>query len=315
MNQKRSSLGKLFGVLALALTGLAAASAAHAAYPERPVNLLVPYAPGGTTDVIARQFAVRLSQRLGQPVIIVNRPGAATNVAAQAVHNAEPNGYTLMLVTNQLILNSVFGPPLPFDPVNAFAPVGMIAEIPFGVAVNAKSSITSLADFVAAGRKEELAVSHAQFEPQMRLLSASLGISILGVPYQGGAQAATAALSGEVSGILSAVSAVSAQVKGGKLRLIGVSSSQRVAIFPDVRTFAEQGFAKFKASGWLGVLAPKGTPAPILQRLSEATLAVVRDPSFGELLSANGAQALPADSTESQARMKADQELWRGLKP
>ena len=313
MNRKRSFLGTLFGFLAFAFA-CAAAPFAHA-YPERPVNLLVPYAPGGTTDIIARQFAERLSQRLGQPVVVVNKPGAATNVAAQALHNSEPNGYTLMLVTNQLILNSVFGPALPFDPVNAFAPVGMVAEIPFGLGVDAKSAITSVADFVAAGRRKEPAVSHAQFEPHIQLLSASLGTPILSVPYQGGALALTAVLSGEVTGVLSAVSALSAQVKGGKLRLIGVSSSKRVAIFPDVRTFAEQGFPKFTNSGWLGVLAPKSTPAPVVQRLSDAALAIVRDPAFGELLSATGAQSLPAGPAEALARMQAEQELWRGLKP
>jgi tripartite-type tricarboxylate transporter receptor subunit TctC len=317
MNQKRMTLGTLLGSLGLAFACLTATPVARAEnpYPARYVTLLVPYAPGGTTDIIARQFAERLAQRLGQPVVVTNRPGAATNIAAQALHSSKPDGYTLLLVTNQLILNSVLGPVLPFDPVDVFSPVGMVAEIPYGIGVDAKSSITSVADFVAAGRKKEPAVSHAQFEPQMRLLSTSLGIPILGVPYQGGAPAVTAAIGGEVTGVLTAVSALNAQVKGGRLRLIGVSSSRRVASFPDVPTFAEQGFPKFTNSGWLGVLAPKGTPTTVLQRLSDATLAVVRDPAFAEALAATGAQAVPAGPAEALARMKAEQELWRGLKP
>ena len=317
MNRKHPTLGKLLGLLGLAFACLTATPVARAesAYPARPVTLLVPYTPGGTTDIIARQFAERLSQRLGQPVVVANRPGAATNIATQALHGSEPNGYTLLFATNQLILNSVLGPVMPFDPVTALSPVGMVAEIPYGIGVDAKSPITSVADLVAAARKKEPAVSHAQFEPQMRLLSTSLGIPLLGVPYQGGALAVTAALGGEVTGVLTAVPALSAHVKGGKLHLIGVSSSKRVPIFPDVRTFAEQGFPKFTNTAWLGVLAPKGTPPAVLQRLSDATLAVVRDPAFAETLSATGAQAAPAGPAEATARMKAEQELWRGLKP
>jgi tripartite-type tricarboxylate transporter receptor subunit TctC len=286
---------------------------AHAAYPDRPVRLLVPYGPGGTTDLIARQFADQLSRRLGQPVVIENRPGAATNIAAQALANAEPNGYTLMLVTNQLTINSVFGPVPAMDPIDGFAPVRMVAEIPFAVGVDAKSPLKSAADLVVAGRAKESTISHAQFEPQMRLLSSALGIPLLGVPYQGGAQALTAVLSGEVAGMLSAVPAMSAQVKAGKMRLIGVTSARRIAGIPDVPTFAEQGFAKFNTTAWMAILTPKRTPDSVLQRLGDATSESVRDPAFVEQLRSMGAEPLEANASETVARMKAELLMWRAL--
>lgn len=283
------------------------------AYPSRPIRFIVPYAPGGTTDIIARLYTEQLAKQLGQPVVVENRPGAATNIAGQALVSAEPNGYTLMMGTGQSIINAVLGPTPPFDAVNGFAPVGMLAEIPFAVAVDAKSAMVSAKDLVAAARGRELQVANAQFDSQLKLLSNALGVPVLPIPYKGGAEAITAVLSGEVPAVLTAVTAMSSMLKSGKLRAVGVSSSRRVSTLPDVPTFAEQGFPKFATAGWLSVVAPKGTPAPVVQRLSEVTLAIVRDPAFAERLAALGAEAVAATPAETAARMRAEQELWRAL--
>lgn len=306
---------RLLQLCAAALVLIASAHGAPAqdVYPSRPLRMLVPYAPGGTTDVLARYFAEQLSRRLGKPVVVENRPGAATNIAGQALVAAEPNGYTLMLGTNQLLINAAFGPVPPFDPVQSLAPVAMVAEIPFTVAVGAGSPIASVADFVAASRKTELAVAHAQFEPQLKLLSAALGVPVLSVPYQGGAAAVTATLGGEVSAMLSAVSAVKAQVKGGRLRMLGVASAKRLPSFPEVPTFAEQGFPRFQTSGWLAVMVPKGTPEPVRRRLAEITAVIVKDPAFVEALRTAGAEPLEAGTRDTVARMKAEQAGWAEL--
>lgn len=307
----RRCVAAVLSASALWLPGLACAQADS--YPSRPIRFIVPYAPGGTSDIIARLYAEQLSKQLGQPVIVDNRPGAATNIGGQVLASAEPNGYTLMLGTGQLIINAVFGPKPPFDAVNGFTPVGMLAEIPFAVAVDAKSSIVSVKDLIAAARGRDLPIANAQFDPQLKLLSSTLGVPVLSIPYKGGAEAITAVLSGEVSAVMAGVSAMSSMLKAGKLRAVGVLSSRRVSTLPDVPTFAEQGFPKFAVTGWLSVLAPKGTPAPVVQRLSEATLAIVRDPAFAERLAALGAEAVAATPAETAARMTAEHELWRAL--
>lgn len=279
-------------------------------YPSKPIRLIVPFGPGGSTDNVGRLYAKQLSDRLGQPVIVENRPGASTNIAALAVSLAEPDGYTLLLGTNQAIINSVYGPKPSFDAVNGFAPVGLVAELPYAVIVRADSPIRSVADLVEAGRKTELPVSSAQFEPQLKLLSSALGIPLLSIPFTSGAQATSALLSGEVTASLSVVSVVSGQVKAGRLRLIGVASTNRLRDYPDVPTFAEQGFARFTTSAWIDVLAPKGTPDPVLSRLSEATTLIVRDQRFVERLRATGAEPLEGSPAATAARMAAEHSLW-----
>lgn len=283
------------------------------AYPSRPIRFIVPYAPGGTTDIIARLYAEQLARQLGQPVVVDNRPGAATNIAGQALATAEPNGYTLMVGSGQTIINAVFGPTPPFDAVQGFAPVGMLAEIPYVVAVEAKSAIVTAKDLAASARGRELPIATAQLDLQLKLLSNALGVPVLAIPYKSGAEAITAALSGEVPAVLTAVTAMSAQLKAGRLRAVGLSSTRRVSALPDVPTFAEQGFPGFATPGWLNVVAPKGTPTAVLQRLSDATLAITRDPAFAERLAGLGAAVVVATPAETAARMKAELEIWRAL--
>lgn len=306
---------RLLQLCAAALVLIAPAHGAFAqdVYPSRPVRMLVPYGPGGTADVLGRVFAAQLSRRLDKPVVVENRPGAATNIAGKALATAEPDGYTLMLGSNQLLINAAFGPVPPFDPVQGLTTVAMVAEIPFTVAVKADSPIASVADFVVASRKTDLAVAHAQFEPQLKLLSAALGVQVLSVPYQGGAAAVTPTLGGQVSAILSAVPAVSAQVKGGRLRMLGVASAKRLPTFPGVPTFAEQGFPRFQTSVWVAVMVPNGTPEPVRRRLTEATAAIVKDPAFVETLRTAGAEPLESGTRDMVARLKAEQAGWAEL--
>lgn len=310
MTTRRSLLLSASALLLPTLTSLPARAQA---WPTQPVKLVVTFPPGGASDIVARLIGPPLSEKLGQPVVIENRPGAATNIAAQALALAEANGYTVMLATNQLIINSVFGPVPPFDVLTGFAPVSVIAEIPFVVAVDARSPMKTIADFARAGGAQGPSISHAQFDPYVKLLSTALGVQVLGVPFQGGSPAAMAAIGGDVTGVLSAVSGVSGLAHGGKLRLLGVTSARRLAAFPDVATFAEQGFPTFAVTGWLVVLAPKGTPDAVLARLGEATSTVVRDPAFVERLRSAGAEPVETTAAEASARMKAERALWQGV--
>lgn len=305
---RRLTCAAAAGLFVLGSTG--AAGADDAPFPSRPLKLIVPYAPGGGTDVIARLYAEHLSRRLGQGVVVENRPGAATNLGAQALASAEPNGYTLMLGSNQLVINAVFGPKPPFDPVNGIAPVAVITEVPYVLAVKADSPVKRARDLLPSGTPRELAVSHAQFDVQLKLLSQAMAVPVLGIPYQGGAQAITAALAGDVPTVFAGVSAVAALVKSGQLRLVGVTSARRVAAFPEVPTFTEQGYPEFVTTGWMSVLAPRGTPAAALQRLSEATAAITRDPGFMERVRASGAEPVEAGPAEATARLVAEHALW-----
>jgi len=173
--------------------------------------------------------------------------------------------------------------------------------------------MTSARDLVAAGRKNELAVAHAQFEPQTKLLASALGVPVLGIPYQGGGPAIMAVMGGQTQAVLSGVAAVSPYVASGKLRLVGVASSRRFAAFPDVPTFAEQGFPSFTTAGWLGVVAPRGTPDAIVRRISGATAAVLKDASFLERLRVAGAEPLDGSSIAVRERIDAEIAHWTKL--
>lgn len=310
VNRVTLAVLRLSCALALGVLAVAPAGANDAPFPSRPLKLIVPYAPGGGTDVIARLFADHLARRLGQTVVVENRPGAATNLGGQALASAEPNGYTVMLGSNQLIINSMFGPKPSFDPINGFAPVGLVTEVPYVLAVKADSPVQRAKDLLPAGATRDLTVSHAQFDVQLRLLSQAMAVPVLGIPYQGGAQAITAVLSGEVPTVFAGLSAVATMVKGGQLRLVGVTSARRISAFPAVPTFAEQGYPEFVTTGWMSVLAPKGTPEAVLGRWSAATIAVAKDPAFVERLRALGAEPLEAGASEAVARMAAEQAMW-----
>lgn len=299
-------------LLALFTTALmgATAQADEAPFPSKPLKLIVPYAPGGGTDNTARRFAEFLGRKLGQTVVVENRPGAATNIGGQTLASANADGYTVLFGTNQMIINSVFGPKPPFDPVTAFAPVGLIAEVPYVMAVRTDSPVQQFKDLLASGGKGGVMVAHAQFEAQLQMLSQVLPTPIVGIPYQGGSPAIAAVLSGDVPAVFTGVAAVTGTVKAGRLRLIGVTSATRLNAFPEVPTFAEQGYPAFVTTGWYGVLAPKGTPEPVLRRLSEATLAVAKDPAFVDSIRLAGAEPLAAGGSQMATRMAADRASW-----
>ena len=307
---RRSILGC---AAAFALTLGSGLACADNAYPSKPIRFLVPYKPGGSTDAIARLFAKHLSEKLGQPVVVDNKPGASTNIASQSLASAQPNGYTLMLATNQLVLNSVFGPAPAFDPLAGMAPIALVAEMPFGIAVDARSPIASARDLVAAARKNELTVAHAQFEPQLKLFASALGIPVLSVPYPGGSPAIMAVMGGETQAVLSGVAAVTPFVASGKLRLVGVASSRRFAAFPNVPTFAEQGFPRFTTAAWLGVVAPKGTPDAVVARIGDATAEILRDAAFVDSLRVAGAEPLGGNSTAVRELIKVEIAHWSEL--
>jgi tripartite-type tricarboxylate transporter receptor subunit TctC len=283
-------------------------------YPAKPVRLVVPFAPGGSTDYVGRLYAEQLGRRLGSAVVIVdNKPGAATNIGLDQVAHSDADGYTLLLATSQMIINMAFGPMPAVNPFEALAPVALIGDSPFMVASPANTGFSSLKDLLGKSRAQPLTISHAQFEPQIQFLTETTGASLNSIPYKGGAPSVTAALGGQVDLVGAYLPVLMAQVKAGKLHGLAVSSTTRISSLPGVPTFAEQGFPRFTTAMWVAVFAPKGTPEPILQRLSAASQASLKDAQFAKSLQASGFEPRYESAQDLTATMRKELKLWMEL--
>lgn len=298
--------------VALALAASAPCIAQSQDFPAKSIRFVVPYPPGGSGDFVGRLYAEHMAKAIDRTVVVDNRPGAATNIAGDLVARADADGYTLLMGTSQSIINKVFGPTPAFDAVTGFAPVAMLAHLPFMIAANPGTAIASVKDLVAAARDDQLSLAHAQFEAQIKLLSLATGVKVVGIPYKGGAQALTDTLSGQTKTVLALVPVLMTQVKAGKLRAVGVAASSRIGAVPDVPTFAEQGYPKFTTSFWMSVVAPKGTPEAVLRRLTASTLEVTKDAQYAVRLRAAGAEPVVAGAEETAARMREEHEIWIG---
>ncbi|OGA56372.1 MAG: hypothetical protein A3G81_34440 [Betaproteobacteria bacterium RIFCSPLOWO2_12_FULL_65_14] len=300
----------LVGLLLAIFLGVGPSITLSQTYPTKPIKFVVPYPPGGSGDFLGRLYSEYLSRAVGSTVLVENKPGAATNIALEQFARAEPDGYTLLLGTGQTMINMTFGPKPTVDPFSVLAPVAMIAEMPFMIAANPSTGIGSVKDMIAKSKAERLTISHAQFEAQVKLLTMATGAVIDSIPYKGGAPSVMAAIGGQVSLVAAYVPVLMGQVKGGKLRAVGIAATSRMNVLPDVATFAEQGFPKFTTTIWYSVLAPKGTPEPVLAKLTAATLNVVKDAQFVQRLQAGGAEALPGTPDDVITTMRKEQKVW-----
>ncbi|HSV44805.1 MAG TPA: tripartite tricarboxylate transporter substrate binding protein [Ramlibacter sp.] len=279
----------------LALTG----AMAQPAFPSRPVRLIVGYTAGGAVDLIARAVAQQMQGSLGQPVVVENRPGAGTNVAIRALTDSAPDGHTLMLAANALAANVSLYNPAPYDLSRDITPVALVGRVPVVLAVAASSPAAGLQQFIASAKAGTQKVSYGSpgngSTPHlaMELFERAAGIKLTHVPYKGGSQAITDALGGHVQAVAVNALEVQPHVRSGKLRVLGVMTPQRAAIFPDVPTVAESGFAGFEASVWYGVVAPAGLPPALATRLhAEVQKAIASDEVRQRLVSAGG-EVLP----------------------
>lgn len=271
-----------------AAAGLAAFACGAAEWsPPHAVHIVVPFAPGGQPDVVARALAEPLSHALGQPVVVDNRPGAGGNIAAEAVARAVPDGCTLLMGTNgPLAVSPALYRNLPFDPLRDFAPVTLVGTSPNLIAVNAASGIATLADLVARakaapGRLNFSSVGKGSISQlSMELLNSAAGIRTVHIPYNGGAPAVTALVAGDVQVLSLNPTALIAQVEAGKLRVLAQTSAQRSPLIPAVPTVAESGYPSFEATVWMAVVAPSATPAEAVARLNAELVKIIRDPAM-----------------------------------
>lgn len=300
---------------AAALPGIASAAAG---FPEHPIRIIVPYSTGGSADQTARLLAEPLGQRLGKPVIVENRPGAAGNIGTQEVANAKPDGYTLLLgFDGTLVVAPNVMSKLPFDTLKNFQPVSKLVNTTLILAANPAVPANDFAELLAYSKKNPTALSYgttgtgSTLHLGGELLKAQTGINWMHVPYKGGGQALNDTVGGSTPLVYTAVATVAQYLKSGRLKGIGVSSPVRSPAVPDVPTIAERGVPGFDVSSWFGLLAPAGTPRDIVDRLNREVLAVMNDPALRERYLSLGLEPVPGTPEQFTEAMKADLARWK----
>ena len=287
------------------------------AYPTKPIRIIVPYPPGGGIDVLSRVLGERLSQRLGQPVLVDNRPGGGTILAAEQAARATPDGYTLMVTTDAtLSVNPYLYSKLPYDPVKDFAPITQLVLLNQLLLANPAVPANSLKELIAYAKAHPGKLNYASYgsgsQPHlaMEMLKSQAGIDIVHVPYKGIPQAVPAAIAGEVQLTFSGAASSQAYLKAGRLKALAVGGKNRLALLPDVPTFAEAGFPDVPANAWFGLFAPAATPRDIVIKLHAETVRILRDPEFMQKeITAKGYQLVASTPEEFTAFLVTDSVL------
>ncbi len=286
-------------LVAFALTAFAACLPAHAEWPDRPVKWVVPFAPGGANDLIARAAAEGVSQRIGQPVVIENRPGAGAAIGADYVAKSKPDGYTYLIGAAGVITNSFIRKDLPYKDSD-LVPVGMIAVAPSVIVVNPSVPASTLREFAAWAKAQgdkgvnwstAGTASTPHFVAEMLKEAGITNLNI--IPYKSGSEGVTAVISNNVSGTSEASIVVIPQIKAGKLKAIATTYETRITAAPDIPTTKEAGFPGVQIGHWAALFAPAGTPQPILERMSTEILATVKSKEFHDKLVPSGIEPAP----------------------
>jgi tripartite-type tricarboxylate transporter receptor subunit TctC len=303
--------------LATMLAAVVPLAGAQGTYPSKPIKLVVPWTAAGTTDMVARQIAERLTAGLGQPVVVENKPGATGTIGSQQVVNAEPDGYTLLLMSATVhTVSPNLKKAFPFESIEDFAVVSQVVSFPYLMVVSADSPYRTVADVTAAAKKAPGSISYASFgqgsAPYLisELYAMSTGTQLLHVPYKGAAPAIADVLGGRVTFFIDSIPSPLGQVRGGRLRALAVTTPKRSEAVPGVPTMAET-IPGFEAIAWLGVAAPKGTPKPIVDRLHAELKKVAAQPEYIEKLRSVGLDPVASESPEQfRAWLVSQRKYW-----
>ena len=308
---------------ASALAAVATGAAAQAAWPAKPIRLIVPFPPGGGTDFVARLLAEKLSSQSGWTVIVDNRPGAGGNIGLDAVAKAAPDGYTLGLgQTANLAINPWLYPKMPFDPLKDFAPVGAVSAQPVVLIVNAESPYKTLADMVAAAKAKPeslrigLAGNGTVSHLAGQMLERRADIRILNVPYKGAGPAMTDLLGNQVELNFASTAAAIPQLTGGKVRALAISSGKRLTNVPtlaSVPTVAESGYPGFDAITWTGLVAPAGTPAAVVERINAEVQKALKLPDTVNKLAVEGSVPTGGGAAQFAGYIREEHKKWGTL--
>jgi tripartite-type tricarboxylate transporter receptor subunit TctC len=300
-----------------ALTLLLAAGAWAQAYPTKPIRLVVPFPAAGTTDILAREVAQRLSVSFGQSVVVDNRPGAAGNIGSDLVAKSAPDGYTLLMGTvGTHAINPSLYTKMPYDHVKDFVPIVLVAGVPNVLEVTPSLPVNSVADLIKLAKEKPGQLNFASsgsgtsIHLSGELFKTMAGVDMMHVPYKGSAPAVTDLMGGQVQLMFDNLPSSLAQIKAGKLRAIAVTSAERAPALPNIPTIAESGLPGFEASSWFGLLAPSGTPAAVVARINADVNQWLQTAEAKEKLLAQG--AAPGGGTPEQfaAHIRAETEKW-----
>jgi tripartite-type tricarboxylate transporter receptor subunit TctC len=310
-----------------AILALLPITRAFAAYPDRIIKIVVPFAPGGGTDVVARTLANEMAKELGVTVIIENKPGAGTIIGTQAVATSEADGYTLLMGTFANAVNPSLYPKLPYDPRKDFAPVALVARSFNIVVVNPASPIKSIADLIAAAKAEPEKLSYGTYGTGTsahlagELFKHMAGVNLTTVPYKGAAPAITDLIGGQIQVMFTTVASCAPLVAAGQLRALAVTSAERSPAFPGLPTVSEAGVPGYDAQAWYGLFAPARTPPEIVARLNKSAAVAVQSEAFKKLAANEGLILVASPPDELERYFHAEEERWRkviqeaGIKP
>lgn len=305
----------LIGIIAALCCSLALGQASS--WPSRPVKFVVPYPPGGGTDLVARAIGERLGSQLGQPFVIENRPGASEIIGTEAVVRSPADGHTLLLMSNTLAINLALREQVPYDAERDLAPVTRLVNVPFALLLHPSVKANSVKDLVALAKSQPgtlnaahigLATPHHLTLQWFRLVT---GADITPVPYKGAGPALTAVVAGEVQMIFAGMGGATPHIKAGRLRPIAVTSGSRVPSAPELPTVAEAGYPDIDMTAWYGVMVPAGTPAPVVQQLHASIASALSLPEVSQRFLAVGMEAAPSTPQEFARLIRRETQNWK----
>jgi tripartite-type tricarboxylate transporter receptor subunit TctC len=311
------TLSALFALAALTLLFAGLNDPALAVYPDRIVKIVVPFAPGGGTDVISRTLAQEMTQNLGVTVVVENKPGAGTIIGTQAVAVSDPDGYTLLMGTFANAVNPSLNAKLPYDPQKDFAPVALVARSFNIVVVNPNSPFKSIADLIAAAKAAPDKLSYGTFgigtsaHLAGELFKDMAKVNLTTVHYKGAAPAITDLLSGQIQVMFTTVASAAALIESGQLRALAVTSAERSPAFPQLPTVAEAGVPGYAAESWYGLFAPAKTPADVVDRLNKSAAMAVQSDAFKKLAVNEGLVMVARPPEELDRYFRGEEERWR----
>jgi tripartite-type tricarboxylate transporter receptor subunit TctC len=309
---------KSIGLLISILVAATAASAAAADFPSRPVRLLVPTAPGGGLDVIARLLAPPLTESLGKPVVVDNRSGASGSIAVETTARAAPDGHTLVIFSVSQVIQAEVNK-VPYDLFRDLAPVSQVAAAPYVLTVHPSLPMKNVKEFVAYAKANPRTLNYASSgvatlqQLAMEWLAFDTGIQVTHVPYKGVGQAFPDLLSGRTQMTMSSVAAMANLIRSKGVRALAVTSAKRTAMLPEVPTMVESGVPGFVVTQWHGIAAPAGTPRAVVERLQGDMVKALRQPDVASRLAADGTEVVGSTPREFAAHMKRERDLWTGV--
>lgn len=307
-------------ILAALALGFAAATPVMAqTYPQRPIKLVVPYAPGGSADITARMISEEWGKLLGQPVVVDNKAGAGGNIGVDSVAKSTPDGYTIGLQTVSLAINPALFPRMPYDTLKDLAPIGMVASSQHVLVVSPNTPATNVKELIALAKAQPGKLNYGSagngstFHMSAELFKSVAGVFILHVPYRGGGPALTDTIAGQVNMSFPVLSAAQQFVQSGRLKALGVTGSKRSPLMPNVPTIAEAGLPNYNFETWFMVFAPAGTPQPVIDKLNAALNRTLDTPAVKDRMVRDGFDPMPGTPAQARDRLNKEMPMWAKL--